>query len=149
MGYVNDFRRLFRCSCDHCQIMDREEECVCCREVPQIVDKNQTVCQTENVDVSCITDNPGFKVVCLNRWVLEAAWFQYQQQYGNNAYEGPEHKRNRHIAYRQLVRWCWGLLGKEIRVVLPSCAVMCIRAHFPPPGLEEDFEFTGFSWADE
>lgn len=24
-----------------------------------------------------------------------------------------------------------------------------IRAHFPPPGLEEDFEFVGFHYADE
>jgi len=127
--------------------MDREKECVCCQEVRQVADKNHTVCQEENINpmaINCITNNSGFKVVCLNRWVLEAAWLQYRQQYGTKAYDGPQHKINRHIAYRQLVRWCWGLLGKEIRVILPSCAVMCIRAHFPPPGLEEDFQFTGF-----
>lgn len=128
--------------------MDREVECLCCHEVNKIRQKNQIVSEEENLTINCITDNPGFKAVCLNRWVLEAAWFQFQQQYGsdNNI---PQHKRNRHIAYRQLVRWCWGVLGKEIRVVLPSCAVMCIRAHFPPPGLEEDFEFVGFLYADE
>ena len=65
------------------------------------------------------------------------------------ATDGPEHKRNRHVAYRQLTRGYWGILGKEIRVPLPSCAVSCIRAHFPPPGLEEDFEFEGFYFADE
>lgn len=131
--------------------MDREVECVCCQEMPKIMDKNQQVFEEENLvdPITCITNNPGFKAVCLNRWVLEAAWSQYRQYYGNKAHEGPEHKRNRHIAYRQLVRWCWGVLGKEIRVVLPSCAVMCIRAQFPPPGLEEDFEFTGFIYADE
>ena len=48
-----------------------------------------------------------------------------------------------------MVRWCWGVLGKDIQVPLPSCAVSCIRAHFPPPGLEEDFEFDGFKFADE
>ena len=47
-----------------------------------------------------------------------------------------------------MVRWCWGVLGKDIRVPLPSCAVSCIRAHFPLPGLE-DFEFDGFKFADE
>ena len=80
--------------------MDREVECVCCLEVPQIVNKNQKVFEEENLGerISCITNNPGFKVVCLNHWVLEAAWFQYRQQYGKNAYEGPDHKRNRHIA---------------------------------------------------
>ena len=123
-------------------------ECVCCQEIREIREKNKKVSEVENLQISCITDNPGFKAVCLNRWVLEASWFQYRQQYGagNNI---PEHKKNRHIAYRQLVRWCWGVLGKEIRVVLPSCAVMCIRAHFPPPGIEEDFEFVRFHYADE
>ena len=77
---------------------------------------------------------------------MQAAWFQYKQQYGTKAFEGPEHKNQRHIAYRQLVRWCWGVLGKEIRVVLPACAVSCIRAHFPPPGEEDEH---GFLFADE
>ena len=134
----------FRCKCQNCQIMDRNEECKCCMEFSQIVDKISEVVEHP----SCITLHPGFGPVCLNRWVLQAAWFQYKQQYANT-YEGPEHKLNRHIAYRQLVRWCWGVLGKEIRVALPSCAVSCIRAHFPPPGLEEDFQFEGFHFADE
>ena len=46
------------------------------------------------------------------------------------------------------MRWCWDVVGKEIRVVL-SCAVSSIRAHFPPPGSEDDFEFVGFRFADE
>ena len=92
----------------------------------------------------CIVLHPGFKAVCLNKWVLETAWFQYKQQY-EEPFEGPEHKKNRHIAYRQLARWCWGFLGRQVRVVLPSCAVSCIRAHFPPPGNEDDFVFAGFS----
>ena len=65
-----------------------------------------------------------------------------------HANEGPEHDVNRHIAY-QLVRWCWGVLGKKVRVFLRSCAVSCIRAHFPPPGDEDDFNFVGFRFADE
>ena len=63
---------------------------------------------------------------------------EYKQQYGTKAFEGPEHKNQRHIAYRQLFRWCWGVLWKEIRVVLPACAVSCIRAHFPPPDEEDE-----------
>ena len=42
-----------------------------------------------------------------------------------------------------------GILGKEIRVVLQACAVMCIRNFSPPPGQEEDFVFEGFRYADE
>ena len=36
-------------------------------------------------------------------------------------------RRYRYTAYRQFVRWCWGYLGKEVRVVLPSCVVTKIR----------------------
>ncbi|KAG1660333.1 hypothetical protein GQR58_022071 [Nymphon striatum] len=39
-------------------------------------------------------------------------------------------KKYRHLAYRQFVRWCWGFLGKKIRVVIPSCAVTAIRNAF-------------------
>ena len=124
--------------------MDREEECACCHEIEQ---DNEKIKPAQ--PFTCITDNPGFHAVCLDIWVLQAAWFGYKQQYGSRAYEGPEHKVNRNIAYRQLVRWCWGVIGKEIRVVLPSCAVSCIRAHFPPPGNEDDFEFVGFRFPDE
>lgn len=131
--------------------MDREEECLCCHEIQQVTNKNEEVFEQlkPTMPYSCITDNPGFHTVCLDQWVLQAAWFQYRQQYGDKAYEGPQHKIYRHTAYRQLVRWCWGIVGKEIRVVLPSCAVSCIRAHFPPPGNEDDFEFFGFRFADE
>ena len=64
-----------------------------------------------------MTDNPGFHAFCLDRCVLQAAWLDFKQQYGSTAYEGPEHKISRHCAYRQLVRWCWGVVGKEIRIV--------------------------------
>ena len=131
--------------------MDREVECVCCQEIQEVLNKNDEVFEVERPQesYSCITNNPGFHAVCLNRWALQASWFQYKQQYGSKAFEGPEHKIHRHIAYRQLVHWCWGVLGNQIRVVLPSCAVICIRAHFPPPGEEDDHEFIGFHFADE
>ena len=131
--------------------MDRTEECVCCHEVPEVMNKNEEVFETDKLKEkpSCITDNPAFKAVCLNPWVLQVAWYHYKQQYGTMATEGPEDRKNRHVAYRQLARWCWGYLGKEIRVPLPACAVSCIRAHFPPPGLEENFVLKGFHFADE
>ena len=128
-----------------------QEECVCCQEIQVLQDKNEEVFKVEKLQTpySCITYNPGFHAVCINRWTLQAAWFQYKQQYGTKAFEGPEHKNQRHIAYRQLVCWCWGVLGKEIQVVLPACAVSCIRAHFPPLGEEDEHAFIGFLFADE
>jgi len=131
--------------------MDRSEECICCQEVEKVKRLNESAVEMGELEQepTCVTMHPGFKAVCLNIYVLRTASFQYRQQYGNKSYEGPEHKQSRHIAYRQFVRWCWGVLGKDIRVPIPSCAVSCIRAHFPPPGLEENFEFVGFLFADE
>ena len=107
---------------------------MCCSEIDCFVAKNNEAVEAEGLmePPSCITEHPGFHAVCLNRWVLQTACYQYKQQY-HNSYEGPEHKQNRHIAYRQLAQWCWGILGKDVRVALQSCAVCCIRAHFPLP----------------
>ena len=139
-----------RCECGSCQRLNRVVECVCCAEIDCVVAKNNEAVEAEGLAEPpvCVTQHPGFHAVCLNRWVLQTAWYQYKQQY-QDSYEGPSHNQNRHIAYRQLARWCWGLLGKEVRVVLSSCAVCCIRAHFPPPGREEDFLFQGFHFPDE
>lgn len=49
----------------------------------------------------------------------------------------------------QMARWCWGILGKEIGVALPSFAVLCIRNFYPLSGLEEEFAFEGFRYAYE
>ncbi|XP_068703689.1 uncharacterized protein [Montipora foliosa] len=121
-------RNLAWCTCGNCQILNRNEECTCCSEFPQICDKNKEAVKMGEVAEApvCITQHPGFQAVCLNRWVLHTAWYQYKQQY-SQSYEGPQHKLNRHIAYRQLVRWCWGVLGKEMRVSLPSCAIANVK----------------------
>ena len=44
--------------------------------------------------------------------------------------------------------WIQGYVGKQIRVVLPSCAVSCIRAHFPSARDEEHFNFLCFKYPD-
>lgn len=148
--YITGALHNSRCQCGNCQRLNRVQECVCCSEIDCVVAKNNEAVEAEGLAEPpvCITQHPGFHAVCLNRWVLQTAWYQYKQQY-HEAYEGPPHKQNRHIAYRQLARWCWGILGREVRVVLPSCAVCCIRAHFPPPGIEDDFAFEGFRFPDE
>jgi len=125
--------------------MGTHRECVCCRECEGTFNKlhdNIDYYRQDNM-FDCITNLPGFQAICLNPFVLQVAWLSYKQHY-TNAYEGPDHKKYRHIAYRQYIRWVHGFVGKNIRSVIPSCAVCCIQAHFPPPGLEEDFEFTGF-----
>ena len=120
--------------------MRTPRENVCCLEKEDVVAKlEESVAQPP----PCITDHPGFVAVCLNPWVLQTAWYQYKQQC-ENPYDGPLHKKYSHVAYRQFVRWVWQFLGRHVRLVIPSCAVSCIRAHFPPPGPEEEFIFEGF-----
>ena len=56
------------------------------------------------------------------------------------------HRRYRYIAYRQFVRWIFGVLGKNIRVPIPSCVVTAIRVKFP---VEAGESFEGFHCIDE
>ncbi|XP_014663256.1 PREDICTED: adipocyte plasma membrane-associated protein-like isoform X1 [Priapulus caudatus] len=125
--------RILRCVCFNCQTMTTARECVCCAEIPEVVAK---IGEAQMTNVKCITDHPGMQAVCLDPWSVQVAWFAYHQQYRGNAFEGPMHAKYRHIAYRQLVRWCFGYLARDTRVVLPACAVSCIPAHFPPPDEE-------------
>ena len=51
-------------------------------------------------------------------------------------------RKFRHVAYRQVVRWCWGYLGKHNRVPLPSCVMKEIRRAYPDP----DGDYKGFKY---
>jgi hypothetical protein len=53
-------------------------ECICHNGIPEVVN----VISTEP-GVQCITQHSGFAPVCLNVWVLQTAYSQYRQQYGN------------------------------------------------------------------
>ena len=48
-------------------------ECVWCCEVEKMVTK------MEETGASCITEHEGFGAVCLKRWVLQTAYYQYRQ----------------------------------------------------------------------
>ena len=74
--------------------MDTVEESFCFQEIPEVMWKIEKVAQVEQFQIpNCIIDNPGFQAVCLNQWVLQAAWSQYHHQYGTGAYKRPENKR--------------------------------------------------------
>ena len=139
--------------------METNRECVCCKEIPKILEKMSKM----EVPVNCITEHPGFDGVCLNVWVLQTAYSQYRQHYDTTASSTALHeyvktgvclcvllavffiyllcfRKYRYTAYRQLTRWCWGWLGRDIRVILPSCAVNKIRQTFPSE------TYTGFKY---
>ena len=59
--------------------MPTSVECACCREVSAVVAK---IDELGDTSVISITQHPGFASVCLNVWVLQAAYFQYRQEHG-------------------------------------------------------------------
>ena len=63
--------------------MASELECCCCHEVEVVKEKIEVFSEEENTTINCITDHPGFKTVCLDRYVLETAYLNYRQQYGD------------------------------------------------------------------
>ncbi|PIK55550.1 putative sia-alpha-2,3-Gal-beta-1,4-GlcNAc-R:alpha 2,8-sialyltransferase [Apostichopus japonicus] len=68
-----------------------------------------------------------------SKLTLMNAYHDYRQQYGE-LQEEHSLMHYRYVAYRQLVRWCWGYLGKNHRVTIPACAVTKIRECFPSAG---------------
>ena len=53
--------------CNDCSILEIIRECRYCIEISKILDVNNEL----EVPVSCITEHPGLKAVCLNVWVFK------------------------------------------------------------------------------
>lgn len=132
------------CCCGNCAVMDTFRERKCCTELEECQQRfEDSINLYGNEDAfTCIVQHPGFINNCLLWEVLENAWLAYKQHYGNQAYvNNNDHKRWRHVAYRQLARFLHGVVGKDNRFVLPACAVTAIRQTFQKP---EDEQFVGF-----
>lgn len=108
--------------------MPDEASCVCCCEHPEL--KKMMEAEDLEEHPSCIIQHPGFADVALSRWTLDAAYYTFRQRYGE-INDVSTNERYRYIAYRNTVRWCWGYLGRDIRVALPSCVISAIRSRFP------------------
>ncbi|CAH1794994.1 unnamed protein product [Owenia fusiformis] len=137
------------CECDlHCTILPNPIERECCVESPSAMEKldKEVLRGTTTERRRCITRHSGFRGVCMDRDVLETAWGRYKSQYPDG-YEGPDHKKMRHIAYRQYQQWIHGHLGRHVRIIIPSCCVSLIRETFPAPEL--DPVYTGFQQYDQ
>lgn len=73
----------FRCSCSMCSVLPTARECQCCCEIEKVVRKVESFNESAGERISCITGHPGFATVCLDPYVLETAYYQYRQQYGD------------------------------------------------------------------
>ena len=133
------------CLCSLCTDMPTVRERLCCFDLEECgIRKNEAI-TVYNMDLpyDCITQHPGYINNCLLWEVLENAWLAYKQQYGANAYTNDQlHKRYRHVAYRQLARFLYGIVGRYVRYVLPACAIKKIRERIPNPN--DNAQYIGF-----
>ncbi|KAL2079799.1 hypothetical protein ACEWY4_025543 [Coilia grayii] len=106
--------------------MPSEAENICCLEIPQVVEGQLT----------CVVDHPGLEPVCLNVTITQISAnlckTKYQFYRLSSLY--------RYLSYRSFVSWCWGFLGRKIRVVNPACVVLRIHSEFP----DEEGHYEGF-----
>ncbi|OCU00193.1 hypothetical protein XELAEV_18005967mg [Xenopus laevis] len=117
------------CTCGHCIVMPTSEECVCCQEILNVVLEI-----TENSN--CITHNQLFHTMCLAKRIADKHYIMITKQ------PIPEdisiHHRNlRRTAYRSFTSLIHGLLGKGVRIAIPSCAVAAVRNAYADP--EENY----------
>ncbi|KAI7800479.1 putative P2X purinoceptor 7-like [Triplophysa rosa] len=81
--------------------------------------------------LQCMTEHSGLEYNCLSVYTLNNINNIYRADYG------PLIRRTEHfryLAYRSFVSWCWGYLGRHVRVVIPACVVQRIRQEFPDAG---------------
>ncbi|KAL2090630.1 hypothetical protein ACEWY4_012893 [Coilia grayii] len=107
------------CTCGNCARMPTEAENVCCKETPPVVRRMGDT----GTPVSCMTLHSGLEPVCLNLYSLQNALNIHRADYGplrQRTYQ----RRCRHLAYRSFVSWCWGYLGRKVRVIIPACVVL-------------------------
>lgn len=135
------------CSCGNCNrvLLQNLSECYCCNELDGCKEamSSDVVLQDlpEGTTIKCITDHPGFKPVCLEKWSLRMAADKFRtktkQRYQQT---GTEESYLRSVAYREFSRLVYGFLGNK-RIPLPGCAYTAIRKKFQG-GTDESF--TGF-----
>ncbi|XP_016383292.1 P2X purinoceptor 7 [Sinocyclocheilus rhinocerous] len=115
--------------------MPSEVENICCKEIQKVVKRMKQVPDP----LTCMIQHPGFEVNCLNPYTLQNIYNIYRADYGP-VRRRTEEERYRYLAYRSFVSWCWGYLGWNVRVVIPSCVVHRIRQEYPDP----TGQFVGF-----
>ena len=71
-----------RCKCGKCciELLENPRECKCCTEISKCESalSDQWVKEEVETKPSCITEHPGYQVVCLNRRSLRRAADKYK-----------------------------------------------------------------------
>jgi len=120
----------------------RPRSCYCCKNAVESESVVAKPLKEKTIGQDCITAHPDFPAIALNKVVLTNfarllsktnKKILFKDDYTN--------KEMRFAAYRNVVLWIFGTLGKSVRRVLPSCVVRSIRQRFPKSAGEKH---TGF-----
>ena len=82
----------FRCTCGNCsrELLINISECYCCKEIEGCCEAltSEIVLNDleEGQELHCITEHPGFRPVCLEKWSLRLASGKYRTT-GKQAYK--------------------------------------------------------------
>ena len=107
--------------------MPTTHESVCCTKIGQLWQKVEE--QWPEIQISCITEHPGFQSICPDVWVLETAYYALRQQRGTDNYTtgGPSSSCEmiilRNNSHGGIIRVCMGIFttalrNKKIRQIL-------------------------------
>lgn len=72
-----------RCSCGNCQValLQNAYEAKCCREIEKCVEaceRAEVLIDTGGKAPLCVTQHPGFRPVCLEKWSLKQSASKYK-----------------------------------------------------------------------
>ncbi|OCT58914.1 hypothetical protein XELAEV_18001403mg [Xenopus laevis] len=111
------------CQCKNCVLMPTVKECICCKEIPNVV-------TLMGPAITCIVENPTFIERCLKE---DYVYFMLRMVKNLKKHPSDDeyHRYLRMTAYRSFTIWVHYFLGKKKRRPIPSCVVKAIRTAFP------------------
>jgi len=124
--------------------MPTAHESVCCAEISQVWQKVED--QRPEIQMSCITEYPGFQSNCLDVWVLETAYYAFRQQYGadnHTAHEYVHFFKGWHVTFQYVHSILLNYKNADFHRLLcnPSIAAIAKKRRFFSSDLTEDWFF--------
>ena len=129
------------------------EECRCCTEMEECMQKASSYSQDNSEQVNCVTEHPGFDEVCLKQWVVEVAGISLRNKNGKryttllNQGRTSKNEFCRAVSYRQFIRFVYGYTGYSKRYPLPCCSYNAIRKRFTAEISGDDYH--GYETGDD
>ena len=106
------------------------EECRCCTEMEECMQKVSSYSQDNSEQVNCVTEHPGFDEVCLKQWVLEVAGISLKNKNGKryttllNQGRTSKNEFCRAVSYRQFIRLFMVILDILNVILYPAAPIM-------------------------